>query len=153
MKKRHILIVDSDQNTLRSMEFVLEAANYKITATANSREALERIASARNRCCLVELLIADIQLPGLNGVELTGELNRQNIELPTLVISAYNNQELQSELARLGLTTCSSSLSMKRRYSGVSTNFLSRGTNNRRSISLGPSTVPAVPMSAWRRTR
>ena len=102
MKKRHILIVDDDRNTLRSLEYVLEAANYKITATANSREALERIASARNRCCPVELLIADIQMPGLNGLELIGELNRQNIELPTLVISAYSNQELQSELVRLG---------------------------------------------------
>ena len=102
MKKRHILIVDDDRNTLRSLEYVLEAANYKITATADSREALERIASARNRCCPVELLIADIHMPGLSGLELNGELNRQNIELPTLVISAYSNQELQSELVRLG---------------------------------------------------
>ena len=102
MQKRHILIVDDDQNTLRSMEFVLEAANHKVTTTADSHEALEKIASARNSCCPVELLITDIQMPGLNGLELIGELNRHNIDLPTLVISAYSNQELQFKLARLG---------------------------------------------------
>jgi PleD family two-component response regulator len=42
MQKRHILIVDDDQNTLRSMEFVLEAANHKVTTTADSHEALEK---------------------------------------------------------------------------------------------------------------
>ena len=41
-------------------------------------------------------------MPGLNGLELIGELNRHNIDLPTLVISAYSNQELQLKLARLG---------------------------------------------------
>jgi DNA-binding response OmpR family regulator len=102
MKKRHILIVDDDQNTLRSMEFVLEAANYKVTVATDSQEALERIASARNSCCPMELLITDIQTPGLNGLELICELNRRNIKIPTLVISAYSNQELQCELVRLG---------------------------------------------------
>ena len=102
MKKSHILIVDDDQHTLRSMEFVLEAANHKVTATADSQEAMEKIASARNSGCPVELLITDIQMPGLNGLELIGELNQHNIDLPTLVISAYSNQDLQSELVRLG---------------------------------------------------
>jgi two-component system, response regulator FlrC len=102
MKKRHILIVDDDQNTLRSIKFVLEAASYKVTAAADSQEALEKIAWARNSCCPVELLISDIQMPGLEGLELIGELNRHKIDLPTLVISAYSNQELHVELVRLG---------------------------------------------------
>ena len=102
MKKSHILIVDDDQHTLRSMEFVLEAANHKVTATADSQEAMEKIASARNSGCPVELLITEIQMPGLNGLELIGELNQHNIDLPTLVISAYSNQDLQFELVRLG---------------------------------------------------
>jgi DNA-binding response OmpR family regulator len=50
----------------------------------------------------VDLLITDVQIPGLNGLELLGELRRQSIEIPTLVISADSNQDIQFELARLG---------------------------------------------------
>jgi DNA-binding NtrC family response regulator len=80
------------------MGFVLEAANYKVTAATDSQEALEMMALARNSCCPVGLLIADIQ----GGLELFAELNRQNIRIPTLVISAYSNQARQLELVRLG---------------------------------------------------
>ena len=78
MKKRHILMVDDDQNTLRSMEFVLEAANYQITATTDSQEALEMIALKRNSSCPLELLIAGIQMSGFGGIELISELSRQH---------------------------------------------------------------------------
>jgi len=50
----------------------------------------------------VDLLITDVQIPGLNGLELLAELRRQDIEIPTLVISADSNQNLQFELVRLG---------------------------------------------------
>jgi DNA-binding response OmpR family regulator len=50
----------------------------------------------------VDLLITDVEIPGLNGLELLGELRRQHIEIPTLVISADSNQDLEFELVRLG---------------------------------------------------
>ena len=101
-KKTHILIVDDDWNTLRSMEYILMAASYKVTTLASSSEALQRIVAARKSSSPVDLLITDVQIPGLNGLELLGELRRQDIEIPTLVISADINQNVQFKLVRLG---------------------------------------------------
>jgi two-component system, NtrC family, response regulator HydG len=101
-KKTHILIVDDDWNTLRSMEYILMAANYNVTTLTSSPEALQRISATQKSSSPVDLLITDVQIPGLNGLELLAELRRQDIEIPTLVITADSNQNLQFELVRLG---------------------------------------------------
>jgi DNA-binding response OmpR family regulator len=83
------------------MEYILRAANYDVTTLTSSSEALQEMFAARKRSSPVDLLITDIQIPGLSGLELLAELRRQNIEIPTLVITADSNQNLQFELVRL----------------------------------------------------
>jgi len=101
-KKTHILIVDDDRNTLQSMEYILIAAKYDVTTLTSSTEALQRISTAQGSSNPVDLLITDVQMPGLNGLELLAELHRRDIQIPTLVISADSNQSLQFEFVRLG---------------------------------------------------
>ena len=105
MDRKHILVVDDDLNMLRSMEFILEAADFKVTTGRNGREGFEKIISARDHQA-VDLLITDVQMPGWTGVQLIDELKRLNIALPLLVITAYGDQKLKSELARRGCSHC-----------------------------------------------
>jgi len=105
MDRKHILVVDDDLNMLRSMEFILEAADFKVTTGRNGREGFEKIISARDHQA-VDLLITDVQMPGWTGVQLIDELKRLNIALPLLVITAYGDQKLKRELARRGCSHC-----------------------------------------------
>ena len=105
MNRKHILVVDDDLNMLRSMEFILEAADFKVTTGRNGKEGLEKVLAARDHQA-VDLLITDVQMPGLNGVQLIDELKRLNITLPFLVITAYGDQKLKNELARRGCSHC-----------------------------------------------
>lgn len=107
MEKKHVLIVDNDQNTLRSLEFLLEVANYRVTSVTSNVEALQEISSAENGRPPVELLILTTNVPtsSLSELWLIGELNRLDIKIPTLLISSYSNEELQFELTRLGLSS------------------------------------------------
>ena len=105
MDRKHILVVDNDLNMLRSMEFILEAADFKVTTGRNGREGFEKIISARDHQA-VDLLITDVQMPGWTGVQLIDELKRLNIALPLLVITAYGDQKLKRELARRGCSHC-----------------------------------------------
>jgi CheY-like chemotaxis protein len=102
MYKNHILVVDDEQNMLLTMQFILEVAGYRITTAEDGQEALERILKARSNGNPVELLITDIQMPRLTGMELIDELNRQEIGIPVLVITGYGDEQMITELASKG---------------------------------------------------
>ncbi len=102
MVKEHILIVDDEQNMRNTLAFILETANYQVTTAAEGREALEEILEAREKGRPVDLLITDMRLPGLTGLQLIDELNYLKIKIPVLVITAYGDRSLFLELMRTG---------------------------------------------------
>jgi phosphoserine phosphatase RsbU/P len=99
MSKKHILIADDEQNTLMTLQFILEVADYRVTTADNGREALDKVLDSGSP---VDLLITDIQMPGLTGLELMDELNRLKIGVPFLAITGYGNKELIAELTSRG---------------------------------------------------
>lgn len=101
MNRKHILIVDDDLNLLRSMEFILEAAGFEVSTGRNGQEALEKIKFAVCHPPL-DLLITDIQMPGLTGVQLIAEVQRMNPAIPMLAITACGDRKLRRELTRRG---------------------------------------------------
>lgn len=105
MNRKHILIVDDDLNLLRSMEFILEAADFQVSAGRNGQEALDKI-KGDPTCTPFDLLITDIQMPGLTGAQLIDEMQRMNRSIPILVITAYGDQKLRRELSQRGCQHC-----------------------------------------------
>ena len=104
MAKEHILVVDDEQNMRNTLAFILETANYHVTTAAEGRSALEEILAARGGDRPVDLLITDMRLPGLTGLQLIDELNYLKIKIPVLVITAYGDRSLLLELERTGCT-------------------------------------------------
>ena len=102
--KEHILVVDDEQNMRNTLAFILETANYHVTTAAEGRSALEEILAAREGDSPVDLLITDMRLPGLTGLQLIDELNYLKIKIPVLVITAYGDRSLLLELERTGCT-------------------------------------------------
>ena len=102
MAKEHILVVDDEQNMRNTLAFILEAANYQVTTAAEGREALEEILAARENGRPVDLLITDMRLPGLTGLQLIDELKYLKIKIPVLLITAYGDRSLFLELMRTG---------------------------------------------------
>ena len=102
MRKKHILVVDNEQNMLHTMEYILEAADYKVTTANNGQEAFEKVLAARDNNIAIDLLITDIQMPGVTGLDLIYKLNRLNIDIPVFVITAYGDKGLLIELLRKG---------------------------------------------------
>ncbi len=106
MSRKHILVADDEQNTLLTMQFILEVANYRVTTAENGREALDDILESRNTDSPIDLLITDIQMPGLTGLELIDEINQLKMDIPFLVITGYGNCELMAELRNKGCGGC-----------------------------------------------
>jgi DNA-binding response OmpR family regulator len=102
MNKKHILVVDNERNFLHSMEFILESASYDVTVANDGQEALNMILEAHKSGYPFDLLITDIKLKGLTGLDLLGKLKERNISIPTFVMTSYGGKSLIVELLRRG---------------------------------------------------
>lgn len=102
MEKKHILVVDDEQNMRNTLRFILQAANYKVTTAEDGQKALQEICDALENRNQIDLLITDIRLPGLTGLQLINELNHLKMKMPIFVITGYGDKGLVVELIRAG---------------------------------------------------
>ena len=87
-----ILIVDDEPDMLRLLSMIIkEKTPYEVTTTNNPLEALELAKKG------FDLLIADLKMPGLNGIELLESVKRFDEDIPTIIITAYGTVEAAVE--------------------------------------------------------
>lgn len=97
LRKENILIVDDDFDMLEVLQRNLKAANYHVYKASSVHEALDILKFSR-----VELLITDLQMPGLNGMELVKYTNEHFPEMPKLVITGFPSIDGALEAVRSG---------------------------------------------------
>lgn len=81
-----IYIVDDDDAVRTGLGLIIETAGYQCKCFASAEEFLEDYFPGPP-CCL----ILDVNLPGLNGPQLQRELNRRNILLPIIFLTAHGD--------------------------------------------------------------
>jgi DNA-binding NtrC family response regulator len=92
-----ILIVDDEPDMLRLLSMIIkEKTPYEVTTTNNPLEALELAKKG------FDLLIADLKMPGLNGIELLESVKRFDEDIPTIIITAYGTVEAAVETMQKG---------------------------------------------------
>jgi len=93
-----ILIVDDEPDMLRLLSMIIkEKTPYEVTTTNNPLEALELAKKSS-----FDLLIADLKMPGLNGIELLESVKRFDEDIPTIIITAYATVEAAVETMQKG---------------------------------------------------
>ncbi|HEY7482057.1 MAG TPA: response regulator [Gemmatimonadales bacterium] len=91
-----ILIVDDEDGVRQSLRRQLVAQGHSVLDAADGLQALERI---RNRLGEVDLVLADVVMPVMNGTELAATLVVEYPDLPVILMSAY----LPAGLTRVGV--------------------------------------------------
>ncbi len=89
-----ILLVDDNETIRGSISAVLEIKGYKVLQASNGRQALEIAEDAKGR---INLLISDIVMPGMNGLELTRRLKEQYPHLRVLYMSGYADEAIRRQ--------------------------------------------------------
>lgn len=84
MAKAQILIVEDDRDLRDALVTTLELAKFRVREAANAHEALLRLAESP-----VDMVVSDVNMPGLSGHELLGEVQRLYPGLPMMLITAY----------------------------------------------------------------
>jgi CheY-like chemotaxis protein len=87
-----VLLVEDDELLRDLVTEILEGAGYSVRAEASPDEALLAVRSAGT----IDLLLTDVVLPGMTGVELADRLRRTYPRLRVLFISGYTDAHLEA---------------------------------------------------------
>jgi DNA-binding NtrC family response regulator len=103
IEHKRILIVDDDERVLLIMRATLEnLRNGTVVATAgNGKEALAKIKEEP-----FDLVISDIRMPGMGGVELVEAIRELGMHTSVIWITAYGYDKLEADRERLDVSLC-----------------------------------------------
>ena len=94
---QRVLIVDDEENTRIGLVKLLAQEGYDAKAVADGFEALEYLNDGR-----IDLVITDINMPGMNGLVFLRELNQTYPEIKVVMITAYGGVGSYLESMNLG---------------------------------------------------
>ncbi len=92
--KMHILLVEDDDDVRRSIIKMLEDNNFRITDTSRAQNALSLLLSRKER---YDLIISDIVMPEMNGIEFFKKVREFDSEIPFILITGYSDDFLPQE--------------------------------------------------------
>lgn len=94
--KRTILCVDDNEQALSIRKLMLETRGYRVLACSNGHQALEAFKQGG-----VDLVLSDLQMPGLDGAELVGKIKDLSATTPAIIFSGktrFYEKETRADL-------------------------------------------------------
>jgi DNA-binding NtrC family response regulator len=101
MPKR-ILFVDDQANFRFAAELALRKKGYKVRIAEDGEEALEVIREVMGTTEEFDLIITDIVMPKVDGIELLDKLRKDDIRVPALVITGFLDSDYRDALQTRG---------------------------------------------------
>ncbi|WP_347273998.1 sigma-54 dependent transcriptional regulator [Candidatus Kuenenia sp.] len=98
MKAKGIILIVDDEETIRlSVREFLDAQGYEAIAAGSFEEALEKMDTF-----MPDLILLDLRLPNINGVELIGKIKEKDPNALMVVMTGYGSVDSAVEVMRLG---------------------------------------------------
>jgi two-component system NtrC family response regulator len=92
-----LLLIDDDDSLRRVTEYTLKEDGYAVITAGNGREGLERFRAER-----VDLVLSDVRMPELDGMDLLPQLKAMQPDLPVIMLTAHGTISAAVEAMRLG---------------------------------------------------
>ena len=97
MRDTQVLIVEDDSDLREAIVDTLEASNFRVSSVADAEQAMEWL--AKFHC---ELMISDVNMPGMNGYQLMRKVASEWPQIPVLIMTAYGSISNAVEAMRNG---------------------------------------------------
>src|SRR5512141_1502309 len=92
-----ILIVDDEKNYLLVLSAVLEEEGYEVLTAPGGAEALDVQKSSD-----IDLVVTDMKMPGMDGIELLEQVKARDPELPVIMMTAHGTGDKAVEAMQKG---------------------------------------------------
>lgn len=96
-----ISIVDDDESSREAVAGLVRSLGFVTIVFRNAADFLESEYLSRTAC-----LIADVRMPGMTGPDLYSYLMASGTPIPTVLITAYANEEVRSRALKAGVRCC-----------------------------------------------
>lgn len=97
MSKDTILVVDDERNTRLTLEQALEPLGYELRLAASGEEALAELADSS-----IALVLLDLRMPGVDGLEVLRHIERDRPDLRVLILTAHGTVDSAVEVMKHG---------------------------------------------------
>jgi CheY-like chemotaxis protein len=95
--EKRILIVEDDEEMRALLRDLIEEEGYKTDSVNNGSEAFHRLAKES-----FDLIITDIRMPGLTGLDILPGMKKLQPQAPVIVITAFGSEEVQRKAFEKG---------------------------------------------------
>ena len=92
MKKR-ILVVEDEELTRKIISLTLIEAGYEVDSAEDGHEALNKIRQSVKSNDEFDLLITDINMPNMSGLEMLRKIRNERLLIPSIVVTANRDKE------------------------------------------------------------
>ncbi|MDH4162470.1 MAG: response regulator [Nitrospirota bacterium] len=92
-----ILVVDDDPYVLESISTLLRAFGFNVITSSNANDAMQSIQREK-----VDVVLTDIKMPGITGVELLGMAHRYDPQVPVILMTAYAELDVAVDAIKKG---------------------------------------------------
>ena len=96
--RARVLVVDDEASIRDLLSKTLALAEYDVDTAADASTALDRV-----RASEYDLLIADLRMPGMDGLTLIRQVKRIRAELPVIIITGFSTESSAIEAVNLGV--------------------------------------------------
>jgi two-component system chemotaxis response regulator CheY len=102
MPKGKILVVEDEEDVREAIKLQLESANYNVLEAENGEEAINILKSEDNmiNCGLI---LSDIRMPKVNGLECIAFFREQAPGIPVVVVTGFPDTEMAVDLMSKGV--------------------------------------------------
>jgi DNA-binding NtrC family response regulator len=97
MAGEKILVVDDEQSMTQYLGIVLRKEGFEVITTGNGREALERV-----KADAPDVVITDIKMPGMDGIQLLQAIKKHDAAIPVVIMTAYASQQSAIDAVNMG---------------------------------------------------
>ena len=97
MNQAHILIVDDEEGVRRVLQGYLEDQGYQVTAVSDGSAAIQAVKDSP-----VHLVITDLRLPGMDGLEVVEQVLHLDAEIACIVMTGYGTIESAVQAMKVG---------------------------------------------------
>lgn len=97
-RRARVLVVDDEASIRDLLAKTLALAEYEVETAGDASTALSRVRGTE-----YDLLIADLRMPGMDGLSLIRQVKRIRAELPVIIITGFSSESSAIEAVNLGV--------------------------------------------------
>jgi len=95
---KRLLIIDDEENMRKVLSILFRREGYDVTTASNGNDAVGKLKSTRP----FDLIISDLKMPKMDGVEFLKYLKHEKIEIPLILLTAYGSISEAVDAMKLG---------------------------------------------------